>query len=176
MTNAADTVAPWRFEERFVIERVATGSWDYPDALTQHVTHNIHRYSGKFIPQIASRAIGILTTPGEVVLDPYCGSGTTLVEAALQGRRAIGIDLNPLAVLIARTKVTPISSGSLAALLREMTQVVESLRADGELQLFRPVTVASDARAGARNDPRLSDEWFCKWFQPSLDFHGSLTP
>ena len=86
---------------------VLSQSWEYADADTQQLTHNIHRYSGKFIPQIAARAISLLTQPGELVVDPYCGSGTTLLESALLARRAVGVDLNPLAVLIARVKNNP---------------------------------------------------------------------
>ena len=62
-----------------IADKVLKESWEYTDADTQHLTHNIHRYSGKFIPQIAARAISLLTQPDELVLDPYCGSGTTLL-------------------------------------------------------------------------------------------------
>src|SRR4051794_11235644 len=82
--------------------------WECVDADTRYLTHGVHRYSGKFIPQIARQVITLLTQPGDIVLDPYCGSGTTLIEAYLIGRQAIGIDMNPLAVLLARTKCTPI--------------------------------------------------------------------
>ena len=91
-----------------IATKVLGQPWDYTDANTQFLTHNIHRYSGKFIPQIAARAISLLTQPGDLVVDPYCGSGTTLLESALLGRRAVGVDLNPLAVLITRVKTTPI--------------------------------------------------------------------
>ena len=72
-----------------LIEAVLSEPWEYADADTQRYTHNVHRYSGKFIPQVASRAISLLTRPGELVVDPYCGSGTTLLEAALLQRKAI---------------------------------------------------------------------------------------
>lgn len=87
---------------------VNSSDWEYVDAETQNLTHNVHRYSGKFIPQIAARAIEILSKEGDTILDPYCGSGTTLLEAALLGRNSIGIDLSPLAALIAKVKTTPI--------------------------------------------------------------------
>lgn len=63
------------------------------------------------IPQVASRLINEhLTAEHRVILDPYCGSGTSLVEANLSGRSAIGIDINPLARMIAEAKTTPIES------------------------------------------------------------------
>src|SRR5580658_9993158 len=108
MTKAAKIIVSSGLDDSQLTAKVLNDSWEYSEAETQLFTHNIHRYSGKFIPQIASRAISLLTSPGEFVVDPYCGSGTTLLESVLLGRRALGIDLSPLAVLIARTKVTPV--------------------------------------------------------------------
>ena len=71
--------------------------WQFSDADTKYLTHAIHRYSGKFIPQVARQAIELITAPGDIILDVYVGSGTTLLEAALTGRQSIGIDLSPLA-------------------------------------------------------------------------------
>src|SRR5438094_710260 len=84
--------------------------WEQLTSDTRYLTHGIHRYSGKFIPQIAGQAIELTTAPGDLVLDPYVGSGTTLLESALRGRRSIGVDLNPIACLVARVKVTPVDS------------------------------------------------------------------
>lgn len=151
-----------------VAKSVSQESWDYPDVDTQHLTHGIHRYSGKFIPQIASRAIKILTKPGELVLDPYCGSGTTLLEAALLGRGAVGLDLNPLAVLIAAAKTTRIRIDLLESL-------VASVHVDlSFLDLERPRLPrdagldGTDLRCAAVRDRRLTDEWFTKWYEPGV--------
>ncbi|MDP4152208.1 MAG: DNA methyltransferase [Bacillota bacterium] len=71
----------------------------------KYVTHGIHPYKGKFYPQLVKPLLSILGTPLEgVVFDPFCGSGTILLEAALNGYRAYGCDINPIAVEIARTK------------------------------------------------------------------------
>ncbi|MCC6553433.1 MAG: hypothetical protein IT372_10500 [Polyangiaceae bacterium] len=140
--------------------------WEYADADTQHLTHNIHRYSGKFIPQIAARAISLLTSPGELVVDPYCGSGTTLVESALLGRRATGVDLNPLAVLIARAKITPISKAKLDRFVRTLTRALAKDGVDSGLPLFRSVAAARGSRVD--QDPRFADDWYRKWFQPHV--------
>jgi site-specific DNA-methyltransferase (cytosine-N4-specific) len=128
--------------------------WNFWNAETDHLTHGIHRYSGKFIPQIAAQAIELLTKPGELVLDPYCGSGTALLEAAVSGRRAIGNDLSPLAILIARVKTTPVAPSELDHLCQTMAGVVSDLEV-GDL-LSRG--------ADAVEDWRLQDDWFAKWF------------
>lgn len=147
---------------------VASESWEYADADTQHLTHNIHRYSGKFIPQIARRSISLLTLPGDLVLDPYCGSGTTLVESALLGRRAHGVDLNPLAVLIARAKVTAVPAADLESLREELAQALAPLESIEDLPLFRAPTSATVPPPDVHIDPRMIDEWFRKWFQPKI--------
>lgn len=74
--------------------------------VTRYSAHGLHEYRGKFNPQVV-RAIGNLLKlePGQWVLDPFCGSGTTLLEAAHIGWNAIGIDMNPLGVLIANAKL-----------------------------------------------------------------------
>jgi len=87
-------------------------NWNFSDITykdTQYLTHCFHPYPAKFIPQIPHRLIE-LYAPGkdDKILDPFCGSGTTLVEAKLMGRLSMGIDTNPLAVMISKSKVNPI--------------------------------------------------------------------
>jgi DNA modification methylase len=74
----------------------------------QRLTHAYHRYPAKFIPTLASYLINKNSNPGDLVCDPFGGCGTTLVEAKINGRRSIGIDINPLASLISKTKITAI--------------------------------------------------------------------
>jgi DNA methylase len=66
--------------------------------LTQH-SH--YRYPARFSPRFASAAVQLFTEPGDIVLDPFVGSGTTLVEALRHGRRAVGIDISPISVFVA---------------------------------------------------------------------------
>jgi site-specific DNA-methyltransferase (cytosine-N4-specific) len=79
-------------------------------------THNLHPYPAKFIPQIPSRLIETLSSPSQLILDPFCGSGTTLVEARRLNRRSIGSDSNDLAVMIARAKSLSFSKSQLQAI------------------------------------------------------------
>lgn len=74
---------------------------------TRYSAHGLHEYRGKFNPQIVRATANILgLKPGSLILDPFCGSGTVLLEAAHLGLDAAGFDLHPLAVEIANAKVT----------------------------------------------------------------------
>lgn len=73
-------------------------------------THNFYRYPARFSPQFAATAIAQFSRPGDLILDPYMGGGTTVVEALAAGRHVVGNDLNSLATFVARVKVTPLSA------------------------------------------------------------------
>ncbi|MBZ5950287.1 DNA methyltransferase [Leuconostoc gasicomitatum] len=74
------------------------------------LTHGFHKYPGKFIPQIPEWAIKTYITKKEqIILDPFVGSGTTLVEAIANGNNAFGVDIDPLSSLISKVKSTPLN-------------------------------------------------------------------
>lgn len=79
-------------------------------------THLIHSYPAKLLMHIPYFFLAntVLSKPGDIVLDPFCGSGTVLLESLLAGREAQGVDSNPLACLISRVKTTPIATTRLA--------------------------------------------------------------
>lgn len=81
---------------------------DTPRSKNSYLTHGYHRYPAKFIPQLASHLIKENTKKGDLICDPFGGCGTSLVEAKVNGRKSVGIDINPLAGLITKAKVTPI--------------------------------------------------------------------
>ncbi|MFX0542645.1 DNA methyltransferase [Roseovarius sp. S4756] len=147
---------------------VESSDWEYVDAETQNLTHNVHRYSGKFIPQIAARAIEILSKDSDTILDPYCGSGTTLLEAALLGRNSIGIDLSPLAALIAKVKTTPIDVSALDEQVTRLKKAVSEREAltSEPLPLFSSDTL--DQSVGLEGNEKWNDEWFRKWFNDQV--------
>ncbi len=85
------------------------------------VTHDLHPYPAKLLVNIPSFFLSTsLCRRNEVVLDPFCGSGTVLLEAILAGRHAIGADANPLARLVTRAKLTPIASNTLQSARRSI--------------------------------------------------------
>lgn len=117
--------------------------WSFHDEPTTSLTHGIHPYPAKFPPQIPARLIEILTQPGDVVLDPFCGSGTTLVEALLLDRAAVGTDINPVAILATEAKTARLDVVAERG-LEGLEQAVESdaARERGEPLLFSESTVA----------------------------------
>jgi len=86
-------------------------SWSFSNKTrkdTSYITHGYHRYPAKFIPQIVSRLADKYTNEGDLIVDPFGGCGTTLVESKIMGRPSVGVDINPVAVLITKAKITPI--------------------------------------------------------------------
>ena len=81
-----------------------------------YATHGIHKYPAKFIPQIPRFCLEYYSQVGDDVLDPFMGSGTTLLESYISGRNSYGIDIHPLAKLIAKVKTTPLDPEVLTSL------------------------------------------------------------
>lgn len=100
--------------------------WEYANADTQYHVHGIHPYPARMIPQIASRLIRERSMVGQLVLDPFCGSGSVLAEALLLGRNAIGVDINPLAYLIANVKTTPLESTELEVASKKLLNGIKA--------------------------------------------------
>ena len=97
-------------------ERVAAlleGELNFHGRDSGYASHNFHAFAAKFPPQLPRAFIRGLTEPGDVVLDPMMGSGTTVVEALLEGRRGIGLDIDPLALRLCQVKTTPAQVGHL---------------------------------------------------------------
>src|SRR5258708_22287861 len=80
-------------------------------------THTFYRYPARFSPLFARAAIERLTRPGDVVLDPFVGGGTSMVEAQALGRRGVGSDVSSLAVFLTTTKTTLLSANHRHSLL-----------------------------------------------------------
>ena len=96
-------------------------------ARTKHV-HGLHPYLGKFPPQLAEALIGRHCPVGGLVLDPFCGSGTTLVEAVGLGRDAVGCDVSAFNALLAREKTREHDAAAVAAGLAQTLARAEALR------------------------------------------------
>ena len=76
---------------------------------TSVYTHGLHPYVAKFMPHFPNLFINLFSQRNETVLDPMCGSGTTLVESLLNGRNAVGVDIDPLARLISSVATSKVS-------------------------------------------------------------------
>jgi DNA modification methylase len=82
------------------------GDLDFHGESSSYSSHSIHSFPAKFPPQLPRVFIESLTLPGDVVFDPMMGSGTTLLEASILDRHAIGTDIDPLALRICGTKLS----------------------------------------------------------------------
>jgi DNA modification methylase len=91
---------------RLVLESLLASDLGFHRHGSNHASHSMHAFPAKFPPQLPRVFIERLTRPGDLVLDPMMGSGTTLVEALLAGRSAVGLDIDPLALRLAAAKTT----------------------------------------------------------------------
>jgi Putative RNA methylase family UPF0020 len=137
---------------------------------TRYSAHGLHEYKGKFNPQIV-RAIGNrLGLKGTAnVLDPFSGSGTTILEAAHAGWNATGIDRNPLAVMIANAKIRSLhmADGRLSAKARSISKVL--MESISVLERGVPSGKTLDAHLGASWRNEISGfEYLQAWFSPPV--------
>ena len=100
---------------RETAKAILTQNLDFHDQQSGYASHNFHAFPAKFPPQLPQIFITQLTQPGDAVLDPMMGSGTTIVEAYLSGRHAYGLDIDPLALRIAQIKVSPLDVDQVAS-------------------------------------------------------------
>ena len=125
----------------------------------RYATHGLHEYRGKFFPQLVRALTNIAQVPHDgIVMDPMCGSGTTLVEGRLAGRWVYGLDMNPLSVLVSRTKcraLTLTPTGLIAAY-----ETLSETLADAE--------VASGSRCYFQTLPRCDQAYLLRWFAASV--------
>src|SRR5258708_1892444 len=108
------------------------------------LTHGFYKSPARFSPVFASAAIQTFTQPGDLVLDPHVGGGTTLVEAIAAGREAVGVDISTLAEFVTGIKCTVFSEAELDTLERWAGRVAASV------DIHKPSTSFSDYQ-----EPRL---------------------
>jgi DNA modification methylase len=119
---AVDSIARW-FEG--LEPDPSWAFWHLTPAQTGYATHGYHRYPAKFIPQLAARLIAEYSDEGELVVDTFMGSGTTLVEAKFLRRPSVGVDINPVAYWVARAKVKAIEPSRLKRAVEELAWLLE---------------------------------------------------
>jgi len=105
--------------------------------------YSMHKYWGKKPYNIVRSFIERYTEKGDLVLDPFCGSGVTAIEALLGGRKAIAIDLNPMATFITRVALLPVSPAELEVQYNRLRNAVQDTI--NELYLTRCPRCGADA-------------------------------
>lgn len=125
---------------------------------TRYSAHGIHEYKGKFNPQVVRALLNILEINEDSnLIDPFSGSGTTILECSLQNINAIGLDINPLAIFIANAKQTAISTD--VAILEEVGSNI--IRAYHEEKFVKRQQVENTAR----------EDYLLKWFPEETFFN-----
>jgi DNA modification methylase len=136
---------------------------DFHDQQSSYASHNLHSFPAKFPPQLPRKFIEGLTSPGDVVLDPMAGSGTTIVEAILAGRHGIAFDIDPLALLLSSVKVTPVSVHQAAQAGHQVFESAAVAVATGGDELTETLEGRWDSKTR-----RFVDYWFASETQLEL--------
>jgi len=126
---------------------------------TKHV-HRLHPYLGKFIPQLVEIFLRKYFEPKQTVLDPFCGSGTTLVQANELGVNSVGYDISAFNVLLSRAKVRKYDVGKART---EVLDVLDKLR---RLTQTRTQLGLWEERATELDIPETDNEYLRKWYAP----------
>lgn len=108
-------------------------SWAFADKTrkdTAYITHGYHRYPAKFIPQVVSRLLDKYSDKNDLIVDPFGGCGTTLVESKVMSRSSVGTDINPVAVLMTKAKKTPIEPSKIETCFTKLQEKIDGFSND----------------------------------------------
>lgn len=148
--------------------------WTFATAPTRDLTHCYHDYPARMIPQVAGKLLDAYAPEAKFLFDPYCGSGTSLVEGMIRGINATGTDLNPLACLISKAKTSIPNLNNLRKQIAELGQFILSPK-----EVIAPKQIAGISRLDFWFKPHvieklsllksfidaLPDEAICLFFQ-----------
>jgi hypothetical protein len=130
---------------------------------TKHV-HRLHPYLGKFVPQLVEIFLNRHFTKASVILDPFAGSGTTLVESSTFGCRSVGVDISAFNALLCRVKTAQynpfVVEADLRAALAELAAYVTRSQDRDQLSLNEVLTPLEG------DEPEAISEWLASWFDP----------
>lgn len=137
-----------------VIKQILEMDLGFHSEISSELSHDFHAFPAKFPPQLPRLFIEHLTQPGEKVLDPMMGSGTTVLETVRSGRIGIGFDIDPLATILSKVKITHLDI--------EIVQAIgDSLIARAEKSILE--TKAIEIALAQRFTPKTKefvDYWF----------------
>jgi DNA modification methylase len=128
---------------------------------TKHV-HRLHPYLGKFIPQLVEIFLRKYFRPGQTVLDPFAGSGTTLVQANELGVNSIGYDISAFNVLLVKAKT---QSYDIILLKKEILDIIERVQEISQSSIFQPSLWSNTDRISSNHELNGTD-YLRKWFAP----------
>lgn len=140
------------------------------EVVADSLTHPVHTYPARLHPATARVLVELVASKmreGEALLDPFCGSGTTLVEARFLGAPAVGVDLNPLAVRLARVKTwtAPVARRREA---RDLGQRIAGEVLNAGKEARRSGFTKQGMRAPKGFDPNARQRLVGKWFSPHV--------
>ena len=155
-------------EEAFKRELGSDIDWNlsfeqYKESETTKHVHRLHPYKGKFIPQLVEYFLDSHTddsktqaafTRGDVILDPFCGSGTTLVQANELGMHAVGIDVSQFNAMISNLKLAEVDLPALEEGAKRVTAAIESDELGQRARQFEEALLSELSEFNAENFPR----------------------
>jgi DNA methylase len=130
------THKPHELSKRQRLGALLQDELNFHGADSSYASHAVHAFAAKFPPQLPRAFIRDLTAPGDVVLDPMMGSGTSILEALLEGRCGIGLDIHPLALRVSQAKTMFISIDELRDIGRSTVSQAEDLLARKNVEKF----------------------------------------
>ena len=136
-----------------VVERFVGADWSFTNADTRM---NLHPYPARYLLDLPAQAIEMLS-PSLGVIDPFCGSGTTMEASARAGLPSVGVDLSPIACLMSRVRVSEWRHGDDLEALRHATDLVDAAK-----------NVSDQVVDRLRADIPNVDHWFEEWAQRVL--------
>ncbi|MDD3580254.1 MAG: class I SAM-dependent methyltransferase [Desulfobacca sp.] len=129
---------------------------------SNYASHDFHAFPAKFPPQLPRKFILELTNPADLVLDPMMGSGTAVLEAYINGRHGVGVDIDPLALKIAKAKVTPLEKHQIYGLEKGMLHQANFVANHNQIELKIVFERTFDAE---------TRKFINKWFAPETQIN-----
>jgi site-specific DNA-methyltransferase (cytosine-N4-specific) len=108
-------------------KKIEDFTWDFVGHDTKEYTHGFHKYPAMMIPQIARKLIVDNKPDAKNLFDPYCGTGTSLVESGILGIDCVGTDLNPMARLISKVKTNKLDIEELELEIKRFSNTIEEI-------------------------------------------------